>query len=204
MILLAKAVGQILAGTVWILVGAAGHWRGCAPIRRQRIYFANHTSHIDTVALWSALPVELRQATRPIAAKDYWGKTFLRRYLALKVLQAVLIDRQRTVQDADPLAPALAALQEGHSLIIFPEGTRCAQRLPGEFKSGLFRLAEKFPDVELVPVYLENLYRSMPKGSFLPVPVTCSVWFGRPIQLQPDEPKEKFLQRAREAIVELA
>ena len=108
-----------------------------------------------------------------------------------------------------PLAPAqllplAQALERGESLIIFPEGTRRAQALPSPFKSGLFHLATRFPAAELVPVYLDNLYRSMPKGSLLPVPLTCSVRFGAPLERRADEAKDVFLERARQAIVELA
>ena len=197
-------IKPLFVGLVWLLVGGTGRWTGCAPEKRQRIYFANHTSHIDTIALWSALPRELRDITRPIAAKDYWGHGFLRRYIAEKVLRAVLIDRQRSESHGNPLGPAIAALKQGDSLIIFPEGSRSAQHLPGTFKGGLFLLAKQLPDVELVPVYLENLHRSMPKGRLLPVPITCSVWFGKPITLKENESRPDFLERARQAIVEMA
>ena len=138
------------------------------------------------------------------AARDYWDATALRRYIALRVLNAILIDRQRSDPAHDPLAPLIEGLEHGDSILIFPEGTRGEQRLPAPFKSGLYRLASRFPDVELVPVYLENLHRSMPKGRYLPVPITCSVWFGKPISLLPGETREDFLVRARESIVELA
>jgi 1-acyl-sn-glycerol-3-phosphate acyltransferase len=197
-------IKPLLLSVVWLLVGAAGRWTGCAPEKRQRIYFANHTSHIDTIALWSALPRDLRDITCPVAAKDYWGRNFLRKYIAEKVLRAVLIDRKRGEALGNPLAPVIAALKQGHSLIIFPEGTRSAQRLPEAFKGGLFLLAKQFPNVELIPVYLENLHRSMPKGQFLPVPITCTVWFGEPIKLNESESRPDFLERARQAIVEMA
>ena len=196
-------IKPLLIGAVWTLVGATGRWSGCAPEKKQRIYFANHTSHIDTIALWSALPRELREATRPVAAKDYWGRNWFRRYIAVKVLRAVLIDRQRGA-DGDPLQPMVTALKEGSSLIIFPEGTRAFERLPGQFKAGIFHLAKQFPEVELVPVYLENLHRSMPKGRLLPVPITCTVWFGAPISLQDGENKAAFLERSRQSVVEMA
>lgn len=194
----------LLIGLVRILVGAMGLWKGCAPMPRQRIYFANHTSHIDTVALWSALPPQLRCITRPVAARDYWDASPLRRYIATRTLNAILIDRVRSDPAQDPLAPLIFALAHGDSILIFPEGTRGDERLPVPFKSGLYHLACRFPEVELIPVYLENLHRSMPKGRYLPIPITCSVWFGAPVALLPGESKEVFLERARQAIVELA
>ena len=193
----------VLVGVVKLLVGAYPRWIGCAPERAQRIYFANHTSHIDTMAIWAALPIRLRDRTRPVAAGDYWGSGF-KRYLATKALHAVLIDRARHDPSADPLAPLVEALQRGDSLIIFPEGTRGSGPLPVAFKSGLFRLATQFPAVQLIPVYLENLHRSLPKGAVLPIPMTCTVRFGPPMSLAAGEAKDAFLERARDEIVQLS
>lgn len=192
---------------VWLvrtLVGAYPRWIGSAPSANQRIYFANHTSHMDTVVLWAALPASLRANTRPVAARDYWGGGGLRTQIARDELNAVLIDRAREDPEADPLDPLREALEHGFSLIIFPEGTRAAQPLPGPFKSGLYRLASEFPQVELIPVYLDNLHRSMPKGALLPVPIICTVRFGAPIALREGESKEHFLERALAAVIALA
>lgn len=189
---------------VRVLVGAQAHWVGCRPASNLRIYFANHSSHMDTLALWSALPTPLRARTRPVAAADYWAGGGLKSYLATHGFNALFIQRHADKSASDPLAPLHQALTRGESLIIFPEGTRRAQALPSEFKSGLFHLATKFPQAELVPVYLDNLYRSLPKGALLPVPLTCSVRFGMPLQLRDGESKSDFLERARQAVVELA
>lgn len=192
-----------LVGVVKLLVGAYARWIGTGPADTQRIYFANHTSHIDTLAIWSSLPRRLRARTRPIAARDYWGKG-LRKYIATRGFGAVLIDRARETPDSDPLDPLRAALQAGDSLIIFPEGTRGALARPARFRSGLFRLAMEFAGVELIPVYLDNLHRSLPKGAFLPLPVVCTVRFGQPLERRPGEEKEAFLERARAAVIALA
>ena len=192
-----------LVGLVRLLVGAYPRWVGCAPEPRQRIYFANHTSHVDTIALWAALPRQLRERTHPVAARDYWGTGF-RRYIAIKTLRAVLIDRTREDKTTDPLEPLLRVLAEGESLILFPEGTRGPGALPGPFKSGLYRLAQAMPRVELVPVYLENLHRSLPRGAFLPIPLTCTVRFGAPLDTVAGETKEAFLERARAEVVKLS
>jgi len=191
-----------LIGLVKLLIGANPRWVDAAPDPMQSIYFTNHSSHLDTLALWAALPAQIRAKTRPVAAKDYWGRGRVKRFIALKVLNAVLIEREVS-RHTDPLAPLLKALAEGDSLIIFPEGTRRAQAEPGEFKGGLYYLAQAFPQVKLIPVYLDTLHRSMPKGSFLPVPMICTVRFGAAIALQPDEHKKSFLVRAREAVLKL-
>jgi 1-acyl-sn-glycerol-3-phosphate acyltransferase len=194
---------EILVGIVKLLVGAYPRWIGCKPDAAQRLYFANHSSHIDTLAIWSALPIRLRKHTHPVAARDYWGSGF-RRYIATKALRAVLIDRAGQNRANNPLAPLIDVLAQGESLIIFPEGTRGLQPLPTTFKSGLYHLAAQFPQVQLIPVYLENLHRSMPKGAAIPIPMTCTVRFGLPLSLTEGESKEQFLVRAREEVVKLA
>lgn len=193
-----------LLAIVRVLVGAMPRWIGSEPSMAQRIYFANHTSHVDTLAIWAALPPEMRRRTRPVAARDYWGGDVLRRYIAINSLNAVLIDRAKSSPDTNPLEPLYEALRAGDSLIIFPEGTRAAQQLPGAFKSGLYWLSKEFPDAELIPVYLDNLHRSMPKGTAFPVPLTCTVRFGTRLQRVAEETKDAFLDRARNSVVELA
>lgn len=195
-------LSSLLVGFVRLLVGASPRWQGVAPASEQRIYFANHCSHLDSVALWSALPRQLRQHTRAVAARDYWGGNWLKRWVARRGLNALLIDRKLGGQDA--LEPLLAALREGESLILFPEGTRGSERLPGPFKSGLFHLARQYPQAQLIPVYLENLNRAMPKGRRLPVPFICTVRFGEPLAQVEGEDKAVFLERAHRAVVELA
>ena len=155
------------------------------------------------MAIWAALPLRIRYHTHPVAARDYWGKG-IRKYLATKALRAVLIDRSRADPTANPLAPLIEMLQRGESLILFPEGTRGSGALPAAFKSGLYHLAAQFPGVQLVPVYLENLHRSLPKGAVLPIPMTCTVRFGAPVSLVTEEPKDAFLERARGEVIKLA
>jgi 1-acyl-sn-glycerol-3-phosphate acyltransferase len=198
---------KFLPPLVWlvrVLVGAYPRWVGCVPSANQRIYFANHTSHMDTLVLWAALPQALRANTRPVAARDYWGNGGIRQQIAQDELNVVMIDRARENPEADPLEPLQEALEHGFSLIFFPEGTRHPQALPSPFKSGLYRLAQAFPQVELIPVYLENLHRAMPKGALLPVPIIGTVSFGAPIALGEDEDKDHFLERARNAVIALA
>lgn len=197
-------IDTALVGLSRFLVGGHPEWVGCEPSARQRIYFANHGSHLDTVLMWAAIPKVFRRTTHPVAAADYWGKDKFRRSIAIGLLNSVLVNRSGAATGEDPLAPLEAELARGHSLIIFPEGTRGGDTLPGPFKSGLYRLAQRHPDVELVPVYLENLARAFPRGAFLPVPISCRVRFGTPLQLEPGEDKTGFLARARDAVIALA
>ena len=195
-------IGTLIVAATRLVVGGQGVWIGCGPSEKQRIYFANHSSHLDTILVWAAMPPELRRRVRPVAAADYWGKGRIQRHIALKVLNAVLIDRQ--TRSSDPLEPLKAALAAGDSLILFPEGTRGTGELPSPFKPGLYHLAKAFPEVELVPVFLDNLRRALPKGSLVPVPLSCIARFGAPMHLAEGEAKPDFLNRAREAVVALA
>jgi len=192
-------VRMLLLALVRLLIGANGIWQGCSPSRAQRIYYANHSSHLDTVVILAALPAELRAATRPVAAKDYWLRSAARRFLAIDCLGAVLVDRSGT-RSGDSLEPLAEALTAGDSLIVFPEGTR-GEGVIGSFKSGLYHLARRFPGVEIVPVLLENLHRIMPKGAGLLIPLICCARFGAPLALGPDEDKVGFLERARAAVL---
>ncbi|RCW74319.1 lysophospholipid acyltransferase family protein [Pseudorhodoferax soli] len=198
----AKLVGWLLLGLVRLLTGAQARWWGCPPKAEQRIYFANHQSHADLVMIWAALPAELRGITRPIAAKDYWTKTPLRQWITTAVFNAVYVDRERT-EGQDPLAPLVQALDAGDSIILFPEGTRGHAEEPQPFKAGLYNLAQRFPQVVLVPAWIHNVQRVMPKGEVVPVPILCSVTFGAPMQLQADETRQDFLARARGAVIAL-
>jgi 1-acyl-sn-glycerol-3-phosphate acyltransferase len=198
----AQLMGLVLAFIARLVTGAQGHWLGCPPKAEQRIYFANHQSHLDWVLIWAALPQDLRATTRPIAARDYWTRSRFRHWLTREVFHAVYVDRTRTA-DQDPLEPLVEALSRGDSLVIFPEGTRSHAAEPQAFKSGLFHLAEKFPGVPLVPAWIDNVQRVMPKGEVVPVPVLCTVTFGEPLQLAPGEDKRAFLERARAAVLAL-
>jgi 1-acyl-sn-glycerol-3-phosphate acyltransferase len=193
----------LLVGIVKLLVGAYARWIGSKPGPEQRIYFANHTSHIDTLAIWSALPRSLRRVTHPVAALDYWGKG-IKKYIATRALGAVLIDRSKQDPTIDPLEPLRVALRAGESLIIFPEGTRGTSAVPARFRQGIYKLASEFPSVDLIPVYLDNLHRSLPKGSSLPVPMVCTVRFGAPLPRVEGEDRDSFLERARAAVMGLS
>jgi 1-acyl-sn-glycerol-3-phosphate acyltransferase len=199
---LARVFGWLLLGFVRLLTGAQARWVGCPPKAEQRIYFANHQSHADLVMIWAALPRELRGITRPIAARDYWTKSPLRAWITREVFNAVYVDRART-DDSDPLEPLVQALRQGDSIILFPEGTRGHTGEPQPFKAGLYNLAHQFPDVVLVPAWIHNVQRLMPKGEVVPVPMLCSVTFGAPMALGSNEDRAAFLVRAREAVVAL-
>jgi 1-acyl-sn-glycerol-3-phosphate acyltransferase len=168
------------------------------------VYFANHASHLDFVLIWSALPRQARRTVRPVAGRDYWNRTPARRFVAGHVFHAVLIDRGGDASAARAsLARMANEVAEHHSLIVFPEGTRSLDGEIGTFKSGLFHLARLRPEAELVPVYVDNMHRVLPKGEYLPVPMLSRVVFGPPLGGLADEDKPAFLARARGALLQL-
>ena len=192
----------LLTWTARFISGASVRWVDSQPDTCQRVYFANHTSHLDVVLVWSSLPAEVRSLTRPIAAKDYWSRGSFRRHLA-SVFNAMLIDRTKIKVHQSPVDMMLREIGDTQSLIIFPEGGRNESGGIGEFKSGLYYLSKKRPELELIPVYINNMNRILPRGEFLPVPLLSSLTFGPPMWLEAGEPKTEFLARAREAVVSL-
>lgn len=228
----ADVVAVTLVGFARVFTGVRASWRGAAPQAGPTVYLANHTSHGDFVLLWASLPADLRVRTRPVAAADYWRGSALRQFIGTEVFKALLIDRTPAARPAggssavraaersaerssaapsgtaapadDPVAQMAAVLAHGDALIFFPEGTRNTGDEPLlPFKSGLYHLARRCPEARLVPVWIENLRRVLPKGQVLPVPLACSVDFGAPLVLQPDESRADFLARARQAVLAL-
>lgn len=199
----AKIAGAILALIARFLSGVTVRWVDCQPDECQRVYFANHTSHLDAIVLWSALPPEIRTLTRPVAAKDYWTAGMIRRYLATRVFNALLIDRTEIKVHQSPVDMMIREIGHSHSLIVFPEGGRSSGPDIGEFKSGLYYLCKKRPDLECIPVYIDNMNRILPRGKVLPVPMLSCITFGPPIWIEAGEPKVSFLHRARQAVERL-
>ena len=191
----------MMALLIRLVSGANASWVGCEPDPdRLRVYFANHGSHLDFAALWSALPAASRENTRPVAARDYWGRTRFTRAI-MRTFNGVLIPREGISRADNPVEKMARVMREGHSLILFPEGTRSRDGRMGEFKPGLYHLAAKVPEAEFVPVYLQNLNRILPKGHLLPIPLMSSVVFGPPIRLGEREPE--FLRRAKQSVIGL-
>jgi len=200
----ARVTGLAISTFARFMTAPRAIWQGIEPVPHQRIYFANHSSNGDFVLLWTALPTPLRRRTRPVAALDYWLTSPLRAFIGREVFNAVLIDRRPEARTDDPVAQMVAALDQGSSLILFPEGQRNSSEatlLP--FKSGLYHLAKARPGVDLVPVWIANLNRVMPKGEVIPVPLICTLTFGAPLHLVEAEAKDAFLARATQALLAL-
>ena len=196
--LAAALAGYGLMGLAKGITGVRSFWMGCAPQPRQRVYFANHASHTDFLLLWASLPPALRRRTRPVAGADYWHASRLRRFLIGEVFNGVLVQRspqhsldteQKKQMAIQALQPLRQALDQGDSLILFPEGTRNTGDGLQPFKAGLYHLAHDYPQVEFVPVWLGNLQRVMPKGQVIPLPLLCTVTFGAPLPWREANPR---------------
>lgn len=199
----APIAATVLAGLTRMITGVHARWVCAAPSAAPRVYFANHTSHLDTLVIWASLPQPLRARTRPVAAADYWDRSGLRRWLATQVLNALLVERSGTSGSREALRKLAATLDAGDSLILFPEGTRGDGTTIGELRPGIYFVARQRPEVELIPVHLQDLSRILPKGEILPVPILASATFGAPIRLVPGEDRDAFLERARTALIDL-
>jgi 1-acyl-sn-glycerol-3-phosphate acyltransferase len=200
---IAGAASGLIVGVTRIVTGATARWLVDPRSERQRVYFANHSSHADFATIWAALPPAQRARTRPVAAADYWTDNAVKRYLSTQVFRSLLVERGGTGGARAATEQMVQALREGDSLIIFPEGTRGDGRVIAPFKSGLYFLAMAAPEAELVPVLLENLNRVLPKGETIPVPVIGRVTFGAPFAPMPGEERDALLERARAAVVGL-
>jgi 1-acyl-sn-glycerol-3-phosphate acyltransferase len=196
-------LSRIISSLIRLFTGTQARWSGCDPAPTQRVYFANHTSNLDFLALWSVIPDEYRSNTRPVAAHDYWTSNRTRKFLADRVFRALLIERRKVTKSNNPMTSMLEAIDQGESLIIFPEGGRSATDTMMPFKSGIYHLAKQRPEIEFIPSFIENLNRVLPKGEILPLPLICSVTFGSPMKIEVDEDKDAFLGRARQAIEEM-
>jgi 1-acyl-sn-glycerol-3-phosphate acyltransferase len=200
-------IARTLAFVARLMSGSTVRWRGELHGESQCVFYANHTSHLDFMVIWSALPPALRAKTRPVAGNDYWGKGPIRRYLAVKVFNAILIDRAPEGNAMANAARSIESIASGmgdrFNIIVFPEGTRSLTGELKPFKSGLFHLCRMKPHLDLYPVYLANMNRILPKGEVLPVPLVGGVVIGEPIRMEPGEEKQAFLSRAREHLLEL-
>lgn len=202
-------IARLIAGAARLMSGAAAVWLAPPPgdATPQRVYFGNHTSHLDFVVIWSALPPRARAKTRPVAGGDYWLKGRVRRYLSSRVFNAILIERAGATASPAAASRSIEAIARGmgstHDIIVFPEGTRSLDGEVKPFKSGIYHLCTLKPTLELVPVYLANMNRILPKGEVLPAPLLGRVIFGEPTRLLPNETKAAFLARIRELMLSL-
>jgi len=174
----------VLRPFLTLFIGLRVRGREHLPLTGPFILIANHTSHLDTASLLSLFPLRRLPDLRPVAAADYFEQNRLVSALSKTLFNILPIARKQITPDTNPLPRLAEALHAGQSLILFPEGTRGTGEDLARFHSGAAHLIEKCPDVPVVPVYLVNMGRSLPKGEWIPVPFFCEVRIGRPQTFQ--------------------
>ena len=143
---------------------------------------SNHASHADTAVIFSALPRALRKRVVAAAAQEYFFDNGFRQFISRVLFNTIPVPRKITTS-ADPLRHVVRALREGYGVVLYPEGTRSRTGELGPFRSGIGRLAAEFPDVPIIPVWLEGTARVLPtKGLPIPRPVKVKVQFGEPLK----------------------
>ena len=145
------------------------------------------------LVIWSSLPQRAAHADPAGGGQGLLGERAACAAIWPRMFNAMLIDRKDIKVHQSPVDLMLREIGDRYSLIVFPEGRRNAEAEIGEFKSGLYYLAKKRPDLELVPVHIDNLNRVLPRGEFLPVPLLSCISFGPPMWLEAGEPKADFL-----------
>lgn len=202
---LARIFGYGMIALAKLVTGARSLWHS-QPQLQPTVYFANHNSHADFALVWATLPRPVRRITRPVAGADYWLAKPLRRFVGVEVINALMIARDGggRVRENNPVRQMAAALEEGSSLIMFPEGTRNMSEKPlQEIKSGIFHLAKACPNARFVPVWIDNVQRVLPKGILVPIPLACTVRYGAPLQFAADVNKKVFLELVRDSLLNL-
>jgi len=188
--LMAVFIGRRAQGRQWL--------SGPGPF----VLLANHSSHLDTVSLLSLFPLRRLREIQPVAAADYFERNRLVAWFSHTFFNILPIARRRITPENKPIQRMLAQLRAGKSLIIYPEGTRGSGEEIGPFRPGIAHLLEQAPRLPVIPVYLVNHGRCLPKGEWLPVPFFCEIRIGPPQVFSGRNRREK-LERLRSAILSL-
>lgn len=185
-----------------MVIGLRVHGREHLPARDPFVMVANHASHLDTATLLSLFPLARVRRVRPCAAADYFESSRLRSFLTHTGFNILSIPRRAIHADQHPIRLMRDALARGESLIVFPEGTRGSGDALGRLKPGIAHLIEEEPTVPVVPAWLTNTARALPKGEFLPVPIFCEVRIGPPFH--PTGTREEIMAALQAALQQLA
>ncbi len=186
----------------------AHFWFGLNLLHKERlpekgpaIIIANHNSHLDTFLLLTLFKTSLLDRLKPVAAADYFLKGGFSSWVSLRLIGILPVTRERKREESDPLQACYRALERGDILIIFPEGSRGAPEEMSNFKTGIARIARQFPEVPVVPIYLQNAGRALPKGKHIPVPFVFTAIIGEALTYPGD--RAEFMDQLRSAMAVL-
>ncbi|WP_374377394.1 lysophospholipid acyltransferase family protein [Dongia sp.] len=171
----------VLRPVAFMMLGLTVRGRENLPASGPAIVIANHNSHLDTLVLLSLMPLGLLDKVRPVAAADYFMKNRFLAWFSLTLLNILPLERGQASRGEDPLAESAAALDRGEILIVFPEGSRGSAEVMGKFKGGVARLKERYPDVPVIPVFLQGAGKALPRGEIVLVPVVVDAVVGSPL-----------------------
>ena len=173
------------------------------PQQGPAIVVANHNSHLDTFVLMTLFPLAQLNRLRPVAAADYFLRNRALAWFTLNIINMIPIERVRAgKRGEDPLQDCAKALEAGEILLVFPEGTRGESESLATFKGGVARLKEQYPDLPVVPVYMQGLGRALPKGEYTLVPVVVDVFVGEAVAWSGN--RQAFTQALRDAVTTMA
>lgn len=184
-----------------LFIGLRVYGKNNIPNKNPFVVVANHSSHLDAISLLSLFPLSELKDIRPVAAADYFEKNWVISSLAHTFFNILSISRHCASKHDNPLAYLEKAIALKQSLIFFPEGTRSLTGDMGSFHSGITHLTEKHLDLPVVPVYLCNMGRSLPKGEFLPIPFFCDIKIGE--AMFPKGDRKEQLEMIKNAILAL-
>lgn len=170
-----------------IFIGLRVYGKHNLPKTHPFIIVANHSSHLDTLSLLSIFPIKDLHRIQPVAAGDYFNRNPFISFLTHKLFNILTIPRAGINKENNPVKLMKMALEGGNSLIIYPEGTRSLTGEIGRFRPGIAHLVKEIPGIKVIPVFLANMGRSLPKGEYLPIPFFCEIVIGEPLLLQGDK-----------------
>jgi len=194
--------GLIVRSVVLIVLGLNVRHAERLPLKGPAILAANHNSHLDAMVLISLFPLRLLPKVRPVAAADYFLRNPFLAWFATKVIGIVPLKRKRTREDEDLLEQVTEALARNEILLFFPEGSRGEPERIAEFKSGVARLAERHPEVPIVPIFMHGLGKALPRGDWVLVPFFLDAWIGEALRFAGS--RDEFMQRYRDSMQALA
>jgi 1-acyl-sn-glycerol-3-phosphate acyltransferase len=165
------------------------------------IFAANHHSHVDTPLMLSVIPEPWRHHIVIGAAADYFFGNRVSAPLSALVIGAIPIERTKVGRKSADDAAAL--IDDGWSMLIFPEGGRSPDGWGQPFRGGAAYLSLRC-GVPVVPVHLEGTGRILRKGRSVPQPSSTTITFGAPLRPTEDEDSRKFAARIEAAVAALA